>query len=124
MRVVDLEVLSADADTSRLLGQFLTIFGGISFMLSVPFVLLFGESFAGQQGWTAEHFFLANTIAAAGVIAVLTWDAAFPDKRDLLVLGALPVRARTIFAAKTMALCAAPAVGVIALNSCTGVIWP
>jgi hypothetical protein len=32
-----------------------------------------------------------------GLFAVLSWESTFPDKRDVLVLGPLPVRAGTMF---------------------------
>ena len=121
MRVVDLEVLSTDADTSRLVAQFVAIFAGISFSLSMPMVMVVGVNLGLL---TPEHFFIANTILASGIVAVLTWDAAFPDKRDVLILGPLPVRVETIFAAKTAALFAAPALAIVALNSCCGLLWP
>jgi hypothetical protein len=63
-------------------------------------------------------------MTAAGLIAVLNWDAAFPDKRDLLVLAPLPVRKSTLFLAKVCALFAAPALAVVALNSFSGLLWP
>ena len=121
MRVVDLEMLSADGDTSRLVAQFVSIFAGISFALSVPMVMLVGVNLGLL---TPEHFFIANTILASGIVAVLTWDAALPDKRDALVLGPLPVRSHVVFAAKIAAALTAPALAVAALNSCCGLLWP
>ena len=46
LRVVDLELLSADADPARLIGQFATIFCTFSFVLSLPLVLMSGEPLA------------------------------------------------------------------------------
>jgi hypothetical protein len=34
LRVIDLELLSADADTSRMLGQFAALFAGISYLFT------------------------------------------------------------------------------------------
>ena len=51
-----------------------------------------------------EHFLISTTMLAVGLFAVLSWDATFPDKRDVLVLAPLPVRARTIFLAKVAAV--------------------
>ncbi len=123
-RVVDLEMLSADGDTSQLVGQFATFFAGISFAFSVPTLLLFGEGVMRSGRWTPEHFFLATTMLAAGVMGLLTWDSAFPDRRDVLVLAPLPVRPGTLFAAKTAALFATPALAIVALNAFTGLLWP
>jgi hypothetical protein len=132
MRVVDLELLSQDADTSRLVAQFATVFAGLSLLFSLPMLIGLPIVVAGQGGefmvasetWTPEHFFIATTMVVAGVMAVLTWDSAFPDRRDVLVLAPLPVRASTLFLAKIAALFAAPGLAVFALNVFSGVLWP
>ena len=50
-----------------------------------------------------EHFLIATTMLVVGLFAVLSWDSTFPDRRDVLVLAPLPVRARTMFLAKVAA---------------------
>jgi hypothetical protein len=60
----------------------------------------------------------------SGLITVLNWDSAFPDRRDVLVLAPLPVRASTLFLAKIAALCAAPFLAIVALNIFSGLVWP
>ena len=126
LRVVDLELLSADGDPTKLIGQFATIFVTISSFFTLPALLpLLGTaSFPGTEGWTPEHFFIETAMTCAGLIAVLNWEAAFPDKRDLLVLAPLPVRKSTLFLAKVAALFAAPALAMVALNIFSGVVWP
>jgi hypothetical protein len=59
LRVVDLELLSADGDPTKLIGQFATIFVSISFFFTLPaLVALMGtSSIPGTEGWTFEHFF-------------------------------------------------------------------
>jgi hypothetical protein len=126
LRVVDLELLSADGDPTKLIGQFATIFVTISLFFTLPALLmLMGTgSLPGTEGWTPEHFFIETAMTCAGLIAVLNWEAAFPDKRDLLVLAPLPVRKSTLFLAKVAALFAAPALAMVALNIFSGVVWP
>jgi hypothetical protein len=126
LRVVDLELLSADGDPTKLIGQFATIFVTISFFFTLPALLmLMGSGSLGMtEGWTPEHFFIETAMTMAGLVAVLNWDAAFPDRRDVLVLAPLPVRKSTLFVAKVAALFAAPALAVIALNIFSGVAWP
>ena len=51
-----------------------------------------------------EHFLIATTMLVVGLFAVLSWDSTFPDRRDVLVLAPLPVRARTMFLAKVAAV--------------------
>jgi len=54
--------------------------------------------------WGDELFFLLYSMTAVGFLTVLVWDSVFPDSRDAIVLGALPVRPRTALAAKLTAL--------------------
>ena len=57
-----------------------------------------------------------TTMLTVGLFAVLSWDSLFPDRRDVLVLSPLPVRARTIFLAKVAAVGTALGLTVVALN--------
>ena len=57
--------------------------------------------------WTVEHFLIATTMLVVGLFAVLSWESTFPDRRDVLVLGPLPVRAGTMFLAKVAAVASA-----------------
>lgn len=124
MRVIDLELLSPNGDPTRLMGQFATIFISISFLLALPIILLGGGRMPMTARWTAEHFFLETTMTIAGLVAVLSWDSAFPDRRDVLVLAPLPVRTSTLFLAKISALFAAPFLATLAFNIFSGVAWP
>jgi hypothetical protein len=59
-----------------------------------------------------------------GLFAVVSWDSTFPDRRDVLVLAPLPIRARTMFLAKVAALAAALSVTVAAFNGIPSLTWP
>lgn len=126
MRVIDLELLSSDADPVRLMGQFATIFTSISFFFTLPalFVLMAGGHAPLPITWTLEHFFVETTMTVAGLITVLNWDAAFPDRRDVLVLAPLPVQTGTLFLAKVAALFAGPTLAMTAFNIFSGFAWP
>jgi hypothetical protein len=126
LRVVDLELMSASGDPARLLGQFATIFSSVSLLFALPGILYLAgrERLQSSEAWTAEHFFIATTLTVVGVIMALNWDSAFPDRRDLLVLGPLPVRASTLFLAKISALIAAPGLVILGLNIFSGLVWP
>lgn len=129
-RIVDLELLSASAqgDSSKLLGQFAALL--IYFSLAVAFGgLVSGINAmppAQKQAatWAAAQFLISTTMLVVGLFSVLSWESIFPDRRDLLVLGPLPVRERTLFLAKASAAAAALVLAVAALHCATCLIWP
>lgn len=127
-RTVDLELLSPQGDMSKLLGQFaaLLVLAGSLFGLGA---MGFGDSRVPRtelliSAWGIEHILIATTMLVVGLFAVLSWDSTFPDLRDVLVLGPLPVRARTLFLAKVSASATALSVTVFALNAFTGITLP
>jgi CubicO group peptidase (beta-lactamase class C family) len=133
-RIVDLELLSAHAegDSRTLLGQL------VSILVFFGMILGAGAGFwaASVRGgalpplmqmagaWTVEHFLIATTMLVVGLFAVLSWESTFPDKRDVLVLGPLPVRASTVFLAKVAAVASALGITLAALHGLAGVAWP
>jgi hypothetical protein len=48
--------------------------------------------------------FITLTMTALGVVALVIWDAIFPDRRDARILGGLPVPGRVPIAARLLAL--------------------
>jgi hypothetical protein len=129
-RMVDLELLSASAqgDISKLLGQFAGLL--IFFSAACSFgSLIFDRSKLGPAQlqsalWGMEHFFISTTLLVVGMFAVLSWDSTFPDRRDVLVLAPLPIRARTLFFAKLAAAASALSLTVVALHCLAGLGWP
>lgn len=126
-RMVDLEVLSAQGDIKQLLGQFgsILIFFSVSVALGAIFFdpLHMTAAAVVASLWSTQHFLIATTMLVMGLFAVLSWDSAFLDRRDVLVLAPLPVRPRTIFLAKAAALGAALGLTTAALNALPGVTW-
>lgn len=129
-RIVDPELLSGSAqgDMHTLLGQFAALLVVVSLLfafLAVPFidsklpppVRLIGAL-------TMEHLVIASTMLAVGLFGVLSWDSTFLDRRDLLVLAPLPVRALTLFRAKAAASAMALSLVIALLNSLSGLLWP
>jgi hypothetical protein len=128
LRVIDLESLSIEADIPRFLGQFAGVLILISVFRALGFLI---ESGAGSDrealqsmGMHAVESLLAATMLIAGLTAVATWDNIFPDRRDAMVLGPLPVRPRTILAAKLTASGSLLAIGVLSLNCGIGTVLP
>ncbi|HEX4321072.1 MAG TPA: hypothetical protein VHZ52_09220 [Acidobacteriaceae bacterium] len=122
LRVVDLELLAAEGDPVKLLGQFAALFAAISLLFSLPLIVVGGNDL--EFAHEAEHFLLAATMLAIGLLAVLNWDAVFPDRKDALILSPLPIDARTIFLAKLSSLACPLGFAVLALNVFSGLLWP
>ena len=128
-RMIDLEILSTHGEISRLLVQFAAMLAAFSLVVTVYGVgpVAISNIPRAQLLLVARdetEFLIATTMAIAGLFAVLAWTAVFPDRRDCLVLGLLPVRARTILAAKLAAIGTALGVSIGAVNAFTGLTYP
>ncbi|MGC2616995.1 MAG: hypothetical protein WA354_23375, partial [Terracidiphilus sp.] len=121
-RIVDLELLSEYSDSTKLLGQIGALLAAISFVFTAPLILVGG--LPHETIVTMEHVLIATTMVVVGLISVLSWDSTFPDRRDVLVLGPLPIRSRTIFLAKVAAVGSALSLSILALNVFAGCVWP
>ena len=126
--MVDLELLAPQGDIAKLLGQFGAVLVFLSFALSPRAMFVSASSLPAQMLrtilWERENTLIATTMLAVGIFAVLSWDSAFLDRRDVMVLAPLPVRARTLFFAKIAALATALSLTILALNALTGLAWP
>jgi hypothetical protein len=129
-RIVDVELLAAHAqgDASTLLGQFAALLIFISLGLAMAAIGFADAKLPAAEfviaSWSAEHFLIATTMLVVGLFAVLRWESTFPDRRDVLVLAPLPVRARTLFLAKVAAAATALSLTGLALHLFAGLIWP
>src|SRR5664279_1827170 len=103
LRVIDLEALSIEADVTGYLGQF----AGVAIMVSAVHTLI-GWTYFAPMSMEAriafqchfEQYLIATMMLVVGIFSVVSWDAIFPDKRDIMVLSPLPVTARSILLAK------------------------
>ncbi len=125
-RLVDLEILTSQGDITKLLGQFAALLLFVGMYIMLPVVVGLGSSDAVPEigllgAWTAEHFVISTTMLVVGLFAVMSWDSMFPDRRDVLVLSPLPVRAPALFAAKAAAVATGLGVTVLALNAFAGI---
>ena len=128
-RLMDVELLSASAagDASGLLGQL----GALLISPSLIFALgafTVGQAVRNQDPMafpaaSVELFLISTTMLVVGIFALLSWDSTFPDRRDVLVLAPLPVRGRTLFAAKVAASASALGLVVAAWNSFSATAW-
>src|SRR5205807_707474 len=108
VRIVDLELISSHGDIQKLLVQLTALLAAFSLTFAFYVVRLHTALTSPEMQWRAaageSEFMIATTMAIAGLLAVLAWNAVFPDRGDCLGLGLLPVRARTIFLAKLAAI--------------------
>lgn len=128
LRIVDIDILPSPADSLKLMGQIAALLSAFNALFAMS-VRRFAEmpgpidkTLAGA--WGLESFLLATTMLVVGMLAVLSWDNAFPDRRDVLVLAPLPVKTHTILWAKLAAIGCAFAVAVLAVNIFTGFSFP
>lgn len=127
LRVVDLEALSIEADVTRLFGQFAGVLILFSVLRSLGVLIAAARVSALAAAsllpliWQTQQGFLSATMLGAGLIAVISWDNIFPDRRDVMVLGPLPVSPRILLLAKTAAAAAVLGIAILALDSAIGV---
>src|ERR1700722_440422 len=108
LRVIDLEALSIHADVTRFLGQFA---GLLIFYSCIEAVAAFFSALGPPPPPEAmvvlahhtEQSSIEIMMLVVGLIAVVSWDATFPDRRDVMVLSPLPIAPRTILLAKVAA---------------------
>jgi hypothetical protein len=128
LRVIDLEALSIQADVTAFIGQF----AGVLIMLSLihATVTYLGYTFITEPPARFEfllhmqHYLIATMMLVVGLFTVLSWDATFPDRRDVMVLSPLPVAPRTILIAKISANLAVLGLAILTLNVASGVMVP
>ena len=128
-RLMDVELLSNSAygDTSSLLGQIgaLLVFGSLLLAIAGATV---GQAVHNratpEMVFGVERFLVTLNMVVIGVFALLNWDATFLSRRDLLVLGPLPVPMRTLLGAKIAATASAFALVLAAWNCLSMWIWP
>jgi hypothetical protein len=129
LRVVDLEALSVEADIPRFLGQFagvlilINVFRTLGFLIPTGRPHLTHDDLVGMV-CRQEQWFLSTMMLVAGLIAVVSWGAIFPDRRDVMILGPLPVRPRTILIAKVAACGAIVGIALVSLASGMGIVLP
>jgi hypothetical protein len=70
------------------------------------------------------HFFLCISMILTGFITVFEWDALFPDSKDFHNLTPLPIKPKTIFFAKVIALSLFVVLCHIAINGIPTLLFP
>jgi len=129
LRIIDLEALSIQADIPRFLGQI----SGVLIMFSMIHTLIAWAYLGDTEdsppkllsfAWHLEHHLIAMMMLVVGLIAVASWDSIFPDRRDTMILGPLPVKPSVVLAAKAAAAAAVVGLAIVTLNVAAGFAWP
>lgn len=130
-RFVQHEMLAQQGDLGALVANVLAVLG--AFGICVAFLLIrkyaFGVSglpahVRAALSWSDQEFLISMTITIAGVFVIVSWDALFPDRSDCMVLSGLPVRPRTVLAAKLAAIMAVFWFLVGAANAIPALLFP
>ncbi len=128
LRVIDFEALSIQADVVRFLGQFAGVLIMISLISAIGAFISTIAPPTTPAGWlslewSTEQFSIATMMLVVGLLTVISWDATFPDRRDVMVLSPLPVAPHTILFAKVTASAALVGLAILTLNSASAFAW-
>ena len=71
-----------------------------------------------------RYFFVSFSMIVMGFVMVVKWDALFPDRRDYQILTPLPLRPRTLFLTKVLALGLFLGLFLVDMNFFATLFWP
>src|SRR5665213_3401084 len=108
-RMIDPELLSPTGDAQGLIVRLGSLLAAFSFVLAYLMVPRYATTAHSHKqlarfAWNDEEFLISVTITVAGLCAVMAWNTVFPDRRDSLILGLIPVRMRTMILARLAAI--------------------
>ena len=73
--------------------------------------------------WQEKNYVFILVMIIFGIVTLLEWEMLFPDRRDFVNLTPLPVRLRTVFAAKLASFVAFIGLFSVAMNSLSSVVF-
>ena len=115
-RLLDSVLVARDADPMLFALWFMALAMTPPFLVAAPkfvqyaFLKKAPAAMVLQIATAERSFFVLYGMLATALLAALTWDALFPDRNDQEIVGALPVRPRTLAAAR---LAAALGIGTV-----------
>ncbi len=114
-RLLDSVLVARDADPMLFALWFMALAMTPPMLVAAPKIIQYAylkrapAEFVLQIATAERAFFVLYGMLATALLAALTWDALFPDRTDQEIVGALPVRPRTLAGAR---FAAALAVGM------------
>lgn len=131
MRFFDAEAVSKDAEAHLGVVHVLALLAvpGVWYAVFRFFIYSyiywhFTQAFYNAVSISDQCRYVLFSMAVVGLVAVLEWDALFPDRRDYAILTPLPLRLRTIFAAKIAALFLFASLFILAVAGLPVVFYP
>jgi hypothetical protein len=115
-RLLDSILVSRDADPMLFALWFTALAMTPPMIVAAPKIIQYSflrrapDALVLQIATAERSFFVLYGMLATALLAALTWDALFPDRTDQEIVGALPVRPRTLAGAR---LAAALTVGTV-----------
>ena len=106
----------------------LTVVVAPSFLMPFNFATRYaqmGQDVEGIARLMVLHrlVFITFTMTALGLVALVVWEGVFPDRRDARILGSLPLRSRTLIAARLGALGALAGLFIVGANAVPTLIY-
>ena len=117
----DVEIIHPEAESKLGLGQILAVLAVPGLGMSAG--LLFRRANAPPL-WLNQAFYFFYGMSMIGFVTVFQWDTLFLGRRDWVVLGALPLRTRTILAANIGALLQYLGLFVLTISGPTTLLLP
>lgn len=116
------------------LAQVQLVIGAISILAAPSFLMPFnfatryaqmGQNVEGIARLMVLHrlIFITFTMIALGLVALVVWEGVFPDRRDARILGTLPLRGRTLIAARLGALGALAGIFIAGTNAVPTLVY-
>jgi hypothetical protein len=92
---------------------------------SSQLLVFFKYEFSPDAGisWQDKNYIFMLEMLIFGIVTLLEWEMLFPDRRDFVNLTPLPVRLRTVFAAKLASFVAFIGLFSVAMNSLSSVVF-
>ena len=128
-RLLDSVLVARDADPMLFALWFMALAMTPPFLVAAPkfvqyaFLKKAPAAMVLQIATAERSFFVLYGMLATALLAALTWDALFPDRNDQEIVGALPVRPRTLAAARLAAALGIGTVFAAAINLPAALIY-
>lgn len=93
-------------------------------LVKYNFIRHFRPELVERSLWSDEALFLLLSCGAIGIVSVVMWDTLFPNRRDVFVLGPLPLETRVLSVGRLGGLLTLFALFAAGLNAIPGFLFP